>query len=71
MYQCRVYWRRNALGSSGVPFWRMPVRAGADAEERIAQAAMLAIMLGVTAFSEKAFMRSNYGRAHNYQQVPD
>ena len=40
-------------------------------KKRIAQAAVLVIMLGVTAVSGKSIYEGNYGRVHNYQQVPD
>lgn len=66
-----VYWRVlwvvpvvPLLAYAGTRLVRMP-------KKKIAQAAVLAIMLGVTAVSGKSIYEGNYSRVHNYQQVPD
>lgn len=66
-----VYWRVlwavpvvQLLAYVGTRLVRMP-------KKRIAQTAVLIIMLGVTAFSGKSIYEGNYSRVHNYQQVPD
>lgn len=66
-----VYWR--VLW--GVPVVPLLAYAGTRLvrrpKKKIAQAAVLAIMLGVTAVSGKSIYEGNYSRVHNYQQVPD
>lgn len=66
-----VYWR---------VLWAVPVvpllaytgtRLVRMSKKRIAQAAVLAVMLGVTVISGKSIYDGNYSRVHNYQQVPD
>ena len=66
-----VYWRVlwtvpvvPLLAYVGTKLVRMP-------KKRIVQAAVLIVMLGVTAVSGKSIYEGNYSRVHNYQQVPD
>lgn len=66
-----VYWRVlwavpvvPLLAYAGTRLVRMP-------KKRLAQAAVLLVMLGVTAVSGKSIYEGNYSRVHNYQQVPD